>query len=82
MAKANEIKMRVNQDKISVCGNCGTKWGYTREMYDMKIFGEVHTICYECTDVVFHKVLTAQVKNQAKVKSKEDMVRIERSNQR
>lgn len=71
--------MRINYDSQSVCSNCGMKYKNTKEMYDIKLFGKVNQICYDCVDKLFHKTLNAQVKYQAKIKTKEDMARISRN---
>lgn len=75
----SEIKMRVNNNKETVCSNCGKKYNYTKEMYDVMIFGQVKHLCYGCVDMLFRKTLSAQIKYQSRVKSKEDIARINRS---
>lgn len=75
------MKMRVVTNAESCCEECGKKYKFTKEMYQIKIFGEVRYICYECVDALFHKTLTATVNYNGKVKSKEDMERIARSKQ-
>ena len=75
----SKIKMRVNNDKQAVCEQCEKKYMEVKEMYDIKIFGDLHTICWNCVDDLFHKTLSAQCKYQAKLKSNEDMERIRRS---
>lgn len=76
---SNNIRMRVNYDSECVCSECGMKYKNTKEMYDMKIFGEVHHICYDCLEALFLKTLRAQTTYQAKLKTKEDMARIKRN---
>ena len=75
----SKIKMRVNNDKTSVCEQCEKKYMDVKEMYDIKIFDELHTICCNCVDDLFHKTLSAQCKYNARLKSNEDMERIRRS---
>jgi hypothetical protein len=75
MSKA--IKMRVNVDKNSTCSGCGTKWKNTKEMYDLMICGKMFTLCYDCVDEIFHKTLSAYCRYNAKVKSQEDIQRIQ-----
>ena len=72
------IRMRENQKKESKCENCGTKYINTREMIDIKISGHQHTLCYKCYDELFTKLLRMQCAYQAKLKSKEDIERIQR----
>lgn len=73
------MKMRVVNDTESYCKECGTKYGYTREMYQIQLFGEINYICFDCVDKLFRKTLSANVKYNAKVKTKEDMKRIMQS---
>jgi len=75
----SKIKMRVNNDKQAVCEQCGKKYMEVKEMYDIKIFGDLNTICWNCVDDLFHKTLSAQCKYNARLKSNEDMERIRRS---
>ena len=75
------IKMRINYDSDSVCENCGRSYKNTKEMYDMMFCGNKYTICFECVDELFQKTLSATCKYNGKVKSKEDLARIERSKQ-
>lgn len=76
------IKMRVNGDSSSRCDECGATWRNTAEMYDLFIFGEVHTICHKCSETLFSKTLKASCMYNAKVKRKEDFERAERENRR
>lgn len=74
-----EIKMRVNYKPDSSCSNCGTNYKNTKEMHDIMLFGEVHQICYDCLETLFQKILKSQVNYQSKLKTKEDLTRIKRS---
>lgn len=76
---SNQIKMRVNNDSESFCSNCGMKYKNTKEMYDLMLFGKVNQICFKCVDVLFQKTLKAQISYQGKIKTKEDLARIKRS---
>lgn len=71
------VKMRVNENKNSVCEGCGIKWKNTKEMYDIMICSHKFTLCYDCIDQIFHKTLSASCKYNAKLKSQEDMQRIQ-----
>ena len=75
---SNGIKMRVNMNNQSVCDECGKKYMNTKEMYDLRLCGELHTLCYDCVDTLFHKTLSAQCKYNNKLKSSEDLERIRR----
>ena len=75
------IKMRIVNDRETHCSECGIRWQNTKEMYQIMLFGQTNYICYECVDKLFHKTLSAQCKYNEKVKSKEDLERIKRSNQ-
>ena len=74
-----EIKMRVNRNADGFCSNCRMSYKNTKEMYDIMIFGEIHQLCYECVDNLFQKTLKAQINDQSKLKTKEDLVRAKRS---
>lgn len=74
-----EVKMRVNNNSNSFCSNCGISYKNTKEMHDIMLFGEVNQICYECLEVLFQKILKSQVNYQGKLKTKEDLTRIKRS---
>jgi len=73
------IKMRVNNNKGSVCVECDTDWMHTPEMYDLHICGYTFTLCAGCVDKVFHKTLKAGVLYSQKIKSQTDMKRIRNS---
>ena len=76
------IKMRINNDKESRCFNCRTEWRNTGEMYDFAIGykekQKIIPLCRNCVEEIFNKTLKASTKFNAKVKSKEDMKRIQR----
>lgn len=76
---ANEIKMRVNYDSECTCSQCGMKYKNTKEMYDIRLFGEINQICFDCVEKLFQKLLRAETTYQAKLKTKEDMARIKRN---
>lgn len=76
------IKMRVNYDTNSVCQNCGRKYMSTEVMHDVYFVDKSYTLCYDCIDVIFQKILTAQCNWSSKVKDKSDMARINNANVR
>lgn len=69
------IKMRINNDKNSICQNCGEKWKNVLEMYDIMIFDERHIICKSCNQELFTKILKADCLYNSKLKSSEDVAR-------
>lgn len=73
------IKMRVNTNRASVCGECGCGWKDTGEMYDLVLCNVKHTLCKEHLDVVFQKTLKASCLYNSKLKSQEDLRRAERA---
>ena len=73
------IKMRVNNQASSVCGECKVSYKYTPEMYDLMICGVKHTLCKDCVDTLFQKTLKATCLYNGKLKSQEDMKRIRRN---
>lgn len=75
-----EIKMRVNNNRESICSNCGREWKNTREMYDLRIgFKKERTLplCAKCIDTMSVKFLKASCMYNSKIKSKVDMKRIQ-----
>ena len=76
------IKMRVNQNKNSQCGECSCSWKDTEEMYDTVICGNMFTLCKDCMEVLFQKALRASCMYNGKVKSQEDIKRAMRARKR
>ena len=76
------IKMRINKNEKSECENCGVNWEYTSAMYDLMLVGSVHTICRQCSQELFQKLLKAECMQNAKIKSNEDIKRIQREKAR
>ena len=74
------IKMRKNKSTDCVCEECGALRKNVLDMFDISIFGEVHTICDDCNDKLFYKTLKANVYTQSRLKSKEDIKVIEARN--
>lgn len=72
------IKMRVNNQKDSVCEECRTPYKNTPEMYDLMICSTKYTLCKRCVDTLFQKTLKASCMYNGKLKSAEDMKRIRR----
>lgn len=76
------IKMRINEDNKSKCEECKISWDYTGCMYDLMLVDTKFTLCRECADTLFGKLLKASCMFNGKVKNKEDMARINRENTR
>lgn len=74
------IKMRTNKSTKCSCEECGALRKNVLDMFDINIFGEIHTICDECNDKLFYKSLRANVYTQSRLKSKEDIKVIEARN--
>lgn len=75
-----KIKMRVNNDRESVCFNCGREWKDVREMYDLKIgYKKERTLplCQKCIEEMEMKFLKASCMYNAKLKDKIAMKRIQ-----
>ena len=68
------IKMRVNKSKQSVCDECGTEFMDTLEMYDIMFVSEMYTVCYDCANTLFHKLLKADCLYNGKLKDKDDQI--------
>lgn len=74
------LKMRVNNDKESVCSNCGREWKNVREMYDIRIgYKKERTLplCLKCIETMEIKFLKASCLYNAKLKTKIDQRRIQ-----
>ena len=52
------IKMRENKNKGSVCEECLVKWNETKVMYDLMLIKTKTTLCSDCTETLFKKILT------------------------
>lgn len=76
------IKMRVNKKKDCECDFCGEKWKNVPEMYDMMLLDDMYTICKQCTQELFLKILKADCMYNSKLKSNEDIVRAKRFSER
>lgn len=70
------IRMRVNNKQNSSCMECGRNYNYTQEMYDINVCGEIFTLCFKCSEVLFKKLLSANVQYNGRTKSKNDLRRI------
>lgn len=73
------MKMRINNKKNSCCDECGCQFKHTEEMYDFMICGTVYTVCKQCSDKMFRLLLKASCGYNAKVKSADDMARIQKA---
>lgn len=76
------MKMRVNNHKESICDFCNEKWKNVPEMYDMMLLDNVYTICKQCTQEIFLKILKADCLYNSKLKSNEDIARRRRFEER
>ena len=67
------IKMRNNKDTESVCCECGDKRKDVLDMFDIRIGGNIFTICDRCNADLLHKTLCAECAKNGRVKTPEDM---------
>jgi len=70
------IRLRVNQKETSKCQECGCKWKSTKEMYDIMVCDSKFTLCYDCKNLLFHKLLKSDCNYNNRTKSQDDMLRI------
>lgn len=70
------IKMKHNKNQEAICDNCGNSHKEALEMYDIKIGDKVICLCDECNQALFYKCLKANCALNAKVKSKEEIAKI------
>lgn len=76
----SKIKMRENKNPEEFCSLCNTSWKNTKIMYDIKMNDEIFHLCYKCSEELFHKLLKASSIYNGRLKTKEDMARINREN--
>lgn len=74
------IKMKYDKNQEAICDNCGNSHIEALEMYDIKIGDKVICLCDECNQALFYKCLKASCTLDAKVKSKEEILKINRRN--
>lgn len=74
------LKMRVNNNKESVCSNCGREWKNVREMFDLRIgYKKERTLplCLKCIETMNSKFLKASCMYNARLKSQVDIKRVQ-----
>ena len=76
--KNENIKMRVNKDKESICEFCNDKWKNVEEMYDMMLVERKYTICRRCMSELFMRILKADCMFNGRLKTQEDIARQKR----
>lgn len=74
------IRMKVNENRNSICSECGTEWENTRTMTTILIAGNKINLCKSCMDDLLTKNIRMDVKYNAKVKDKFDMQRVKNEN--
>lgn len=80
--KKENFKMRILDKEETTCEFCNQEWKNVEEMYNLKIGDEIYTICRGCVQQLFQKLLTADCRYMGKIKSKEDIQRSIRYNER
>ena len=68
------IKMRNNKKPDAVCCECGETQDNVLNMYDICIGDTIVTICDLCNEALFYKCLNADCIKNKRVKSKRDMM--------
>ena len=76
------IKMRNNKDRNAVCCECGQTRKEVLGMFDVCIGKNIFTICDVCDEVLLYKTLRAKAEINGRIKSKEDMVVINKRRNR
>lgn len=74
------IRMRENKNSEEFCSLCNTSWKNTRVMHDIKMNDEIFHLCHKCSNELFQKLLKASSMYDGRLKTKEDMARINREN--
>jgi len=66
----DKIRMRISKETHCHCDSCGKPYNKEyKEFYDIMIGEHLVHLCYDCTDVLFHKTLKAQCNYNHKVKN-------------
>lgn len=74
------IRMKANENRNSICDECGCEWKNTRVMTTMLIGGNKINLCKMCMEDLLTKTIRMDVKYNAKVKDKFDMQRATNEN--
>ena len=67
------IRMRNSKDPDSVCCECGDHRKDVLDMFDIRIGGNIITICDVCNEILLHKTLCAECAKNARIKMPHDM---------
>ena len=76
------IKMRNNTKPDAICCECGERQREVLNMFDLCIGGNIFTICDVCNEKILSKCLSADVKKNGRVKSKQDIAIIHKRKNR
>ena len=74
--------MRNNNKSDSVCCECGETRKEVLDMFDIRIGGQIFTICDACNEQLFYKTLRADCAKNGRVKLPHDMAIIRKRAQR
>lgn len=68
-----KVNIRTTRDKDNaICSSCGATRGGSLEIYDIRVGSVVFSVCDRCNEVLFNKVLKAQVDLQGRVRTPND----------
>ena len=67
------IKMRVRKDNKGVCKACECEANKALDMFDICIGDEIVTVCDECVNALFTKMLKATNYTNGRLKSQQDI---------
>ena len=76
------IRMRNSKDKDAVCCECGQTRKEVLGMFDICIGKNIFTICDVCNETLLFKTIRAEVEKNGRIKTKEDMVIINKRKNR
>lgn len=76
------IKMRNNTKSDAICCECGEGQKEVLNMFDLCIGGNIFTICDVCNEELFRKTLSAECYKSGRVKSREDILIINKRKQK
>lgn len=75
------IKMRNNTKPDAVCCECGENQKQVLNMFDLRIGGNILTICDACNEALFYKTLNAECMKNARIKYPRDIAIINKRKQ-
>ena len=67
------IRIRNSKDTNSVCCECGDGRKDVLDMFDIKVGGNIFTVCDVCNEVLLNATLRAECAKNGRVKTQHDL---------